>query len=492
MNFLSNLPFKLILVITAATGMVAATWSATGPTRPAATGSLGYHLRWHATLDAIADSTAVVARHVKVADGKTAGVVLVQSGNNASDCDPSSPVRRSTLYAFEKSTGKLLWKRGTTGKERCTTSAPAASGSWVYASGLDGAVHKYDLATGHQSKQGGWPERFTIQPGVEKQSAPLVISGNYLYVTTSGFDGDAGSYDGHVVTINLTTGHKNVWNSLCSNIRHLISGNPSSPDYCASRQAGMFGRGQAAIEPMNGDVYVVTGNGPWNGKTNWGDSVLGLNPSGSKLVDAYTPTNQAYLNTQDLDLGSTGPAILPPVTSDGRTWHLMTQGGKGPATSGNGPTVIRLLRRGRMGSHAGPGSLGGDVQDISSPGGCEVLTKAGVWQDPWGHVDIIYGNDCGVAAYRLVTGKHIRPRLRVLWTQGSGSTSPVVGGNVVYIARDGVIDAYDPGTGRLLWSSTQSGAGGTIGDVHWQYPAVSGDWLFMTDQNDEVYAYKRK
>ena len=62
--------------------------------------------------------------------------------------------------------------------------------------------------------------------------------------------------------------------------------------------------------PATGNLLVATGNAPWNGSTNWGDSVLVLSPDASRLVGHWTPDNQAELNASDLDLGSTAPALL--------------------------------------------------------------------------------------------------------------------------------------------------------------------------------------
>ena len=55
----------------------------------------------------------------------------------------------------------------------------------------------------------------------------------------------------------------------------------------------------------------ATGNGPFNGSTDWGDSVLELSRGSGRLVGSYTPTNQAALEAGAVDLGSTSPAILP-------------------------------------------------------------------------------------------------------------------------------------------------------------------------------------
>src|SRR5581483_12248473 len=83
-------------------------------------------------------------------------------------------------------------------------------------------------------------------------------------------------------------------------------------------------RNAAVIEPGSGRILFATGNGPFNGSTNWGDSVLELRPDGKQLVHSRTPTNQAQLNSSDTDLGSTSPAVLP--SYQGR--RLAVQGGK--------------------------------------------------------------------------------------------------------------------------------------------------------------------
>src|ERR1019366_285247 len=97
-----------------------------------------------------------------------------------------------------------------------TTAAAAVWENWVFSPGLDGKIHRYSLATGAEYRKDGWPKKFTRRPYVEKASANLVVSANYLYLATSGFIGDAGYYEGHVATIDLLTNHETVWNSLCS------------------------------------------------------------------------------------------------------------------------------------------------------------------------------------------------------------------------------------------------------------------------------------
>jgi outer membrane protein assembly factor BamB len=461
-------------------------WSSSGATiRPA------YRLAWTARLSANADSAPVVAAGVTLPSGEKTDVAVVLAGNNRYDCSPGKPVSRAVTYAFDAATGRRLWQQATTGPARCTTAAPAIAGGYVYAPGLDGFVHKYSVVSGQETLGTGWPERFTRMPAVEKESANLVVAGHWLYATTSGFIGDAGHYEGHLVAIDLTSGQQTVWNSLCSRIHVLLSARRRDPAYCPYTQSGMFGRGQAAIDRVNGDVYVATGNGPWNGRTSWGDSVLKLSPNGRRLVDAFTPSNQEFLRVHDLDLGSSGPAILPTVQAVGSVYHLLVQGGKGGARSRRGPAVLWLVNRDRMGSAAGPGSLGGQLQTIRAPGGCGVFAAPAVRTDAQGGVWVFYATNCGLSGYRLITGGSRAPHLVATWRVSTYHfTTPVVDGSNLVLARPHAVDILQASTGRRIWSTDQNGSGGSIGDIHWEYPAVSGTLLLMTDESRGLYAYR--
>lgn len=449
---------------------------------PAVTGITGHRL-WVRTIQPNADSSPAYLPHVSLPRNRRGAAVYVLAANNGSNCDPGNPVRRATIYAFEASNGRVLWSRSTSGLSRCTTAGPTAdpSGTWVYAVGLDGKVHRYASGTGRESGH-GWPITYTLIPDVEKVASTPVAANGYLYVATSGFIGDAGHYEGHLVVINLKTARTVVFNSLCSNIRQLLSGDSGRANYCPDVRSGMFGRGEAAVDPRTHDVIVSTGNGPWNGHTNWGDSVIKLDPSGRRLLDTYTPADQAYLDQSDLDLGSTGPAILPPVRARGRTYHLLVQGGKGAACASCGAAVLRLLNRDHLSGYPGIGHVGGDLQTIPEPGGCEVLTAPAVWHDPTHGIWVIYANDCGVAGYRLVI-QGGKPRLAREWTLSHGGTTPIISGGVVWIARSGEVAAYHPYNGTKLWQTTD------IGQLHWEYPLVAGHRLFITDESGHLSAY---
>jgi outer membrane protein assembly factor BamB len=431
---------------------------------------------WQRGISAIADSAPAALSY------RGRQYLYVLAGNNGSNCNPGAPVRRATLYAFNAVNGKRLWSRSTSGPSRCTTAGPAVDHALhrVYAPGLDGRLHAYGAVSGKEITGHGWPFRITLMPDVEKMSATPTVHGRYVYVTTSGFIGDQGHYEGHLVTIDTKKGVSHVFNSLCSNVTALLEPASGASSSCPFVQSGLFGRGQGAVDPVNGAVYVVSGNGPWNGRTNWGDSILKLNPAGTRLLDSYTPTDQAYLGSTDEDLGSTGPALLPSLKVGGTTYHLLVQGGKGPASPGDNGAALRLLNRDNLSGKRAPGQLGGDLADATAPGGSEVLTAPAVWSHngtPW----VFYANDSGVAAYR-VTHAGGSWHLEVAWRQGTGGTTPILHKGVLYVLHNGGITAYDGASGAVRWS-------GAFGPVHWQYPLVANGRLFATDNNGHLTAY---
>ena len=85
-------------------------------------------------------------------------------------------------------------------------------------------------------------------------------------------------------------------------------------------EGSIWQSGQAPAVDNEGNVYVVTGNGSWDGVRNFSESFLKLTPH-LKLLDWFTPTNHFELDKRDEDLNSSG-AILIPGT------HLVVGGGK--------------------------------------------------------------------------------------------------------------------------------------------------------------------
>jgi outer membrane protein assembly factor BamB len=85
-------------------------------------------------------------------------------------------------------------------------------------------------------------------------------------------------------------------------------------------EASIWQSGQGPAIDDEGNVYVVTGNGSWDGVHNFSESFLKLSPL-LKLLDWFTPTNHLTLDEQDNDLNSSGATLIPGT-------HLVLGGGK--------------------------------------------------------------------------------------------------------------------------------------------------------------------
>jgi outer membrane protein assembly factor BamB len=408
------------------------------------------------SLPGTVDASPIQLHDLRV-DGRTRDVIVVTT-------------TYGRTLALDASTGKILWQftpsdiASYQGSAQITTATPIADPDrrYVYAASPNGYIHKLSLSTGRQVFSADWPVQVVLAPATEKIASALNIDGGDLVVATGGYIGDQPPYDGHVVLIDRASGRvTHVWNSICSNIHHLIQ--PATCRFATLvGDNAIWGRSGAVIEPGTGNILVATGNGAFNGTTNWGDSVLELSPT-LTLLHNWTPTNEVHLDDNDLDLGSTSPALLGDVNGQ----PLAVQGGKAG--------VLSLLDLDRLdGTTGGPSArLGGELQDISSPGGPEVLTTPAVWHDgaqTW----MFVGDDSNTAAYTL-SDSGGRPRLVVAWQNGNAGTSPILAGGLLYVYDpSGSLKVYEPTTGKLL-DSLPAASG------HWNSPIVLGGRIVLPE-----------
>jgi hypothetical protein len=348
---------------------------------------------------------------------------------------------------------------------------------FVYAYGLDGALHRYNPVTGQEMKGNGWPATITLMTQTEKQGSALNLANGHVFVTTGGYIGDEPPYQGHVVTIDEATGDEQIFNSLCSNLTRLLRAGD-----CAGQMSGIWSRGGAVIDPVDGDIWVDTGNGPFDadhGGDNYGDSILRLSPDGATLIDSYTPLNYQELADSDADLGSSAPALLPRIPQS-VTPLLLVQGGK--------DGQLRLINRQDMSGQGGPGHLGGELQTLDL--GCGLYTQPAVWTNPAdGQVWVYVTSGCGMRAYHVQTDADGVTRLAQAWRTGDTLTSPVFAGGMLFAAGSGALRVYDPTTGQTLWTSEQASANGSIGAIHWESPIVVDGAVYITDENATIICY---
>jgi PQQ-like domain len=358
--------------------------------------------------------------------------------------------------------GRILWTYtppgigGWEGSAQITNASPAADpdGAHVYAASPDGVVHKLSLADGSEVTAGAWPVTITRDPTHEKLGTALNVSGKLVLATTGGYIGDAPPYQGHVVSIDRGSGAiVHVWNALCSDRHELID-----PGTCENSDAAIWARAGAVVEPGTRRILVATGNAPYDGRTAWGDSVLRLSPGAGELVGSWTPPNQEELNSGDVDLGSTAPALVR--GQDGRLYGV--QGGK--------DGLMRLIDIDRMQV----------VQTLPDPGSTLMFTAPAVQGR-----NVFVATGGGTAAYRL-TGSGT-PRLLKLWATDTPGTSPVLAGGLLYVydPTGGGINVYRPGSPSPV-TTLPAGTG------HWQSPIAIGGCVLNGEGNANDHATSGK
>ena len=406
-------------------------------------------------LSGVADSSAVELHGVSV-DGRLRDVIFITT-------------TYGRTLAIDPATATVLWQftprdiGSYVGSAQITTATPIIdpNRAYLYAASPDGRIHKLHVANGAEVRSGRWPVRITFDATREKIGTALNVGGPWVIATTWGYDGDAPTYEGHVVVIDRDSGQiAGVWNAECSNRHHLLDPPSSCRADTTFGGSAIWARAAAVVEP-SGRLLVATGNGPFNGSTNWGDSVLELSPDAGRLLHNWTPRDQAQLNKNDTDLGSSAPALLPDI--DG--YRLAVQGGK--------DGMLHLLNLNRLdGAKRGAGPrLGGAVENLSSPGGDQVFTAPAVWSRD-GRAYVFVADASGTAAYVLHIGRHVR--LLTLWQNSTSGTSPVVAGGLLYVYDDqrGRLDIYGPRSGRLLRSLPAAPG-------HWSSPIVIGGRIIL-------------
>ena len=356
--------------------------------------------------------------------------------------------------ALDAVTGRVLWRftppsySHLVGSSQITNATPALSTdrTAVYAAAPDGRIRKLRLSDGHVL----WTTRITLDPTHEKITSSLNVDRGHVIATTGGYIGDAPPYQGHVVTMSESRGRvAHVWNSLCSNRHTLIV-----PRTCKSSDSAIWSRNGAAVDPDNGTLVVATGNAPFDGKNDWGDSVLVLSSDAARLLRHWTPADHEHLNTADLDLGSTSLAFL----------------GGGLAVQGGKDGKLRLLDLHRL---PGPGPrTGGELQTLPVPGSVGMFSEPAVWKAKW----VFLATDAGTEALLLRGG-----RLHPMWSNRNDGTSPVVVGNLLYVAGNGAVRVYVPTSGRQVATLA-------TGTVHWQSPIVADGRVAIAEGNANDHA----
>jgi hypothetical protein len=241
-----------------------------------------------------------------------------------------------SIYAFDADNsgdGSPLWKVSllaagevpivSTGSVRPyigITSTPAidASSNTMYVVSAQDAsgtrtfrLHALDLTTGAE-KLGGPVTISATVPGTSSEAVNGVIT-----LTTSCLQRAALLLANNSVFIGFGSCHSGwflAYNAQTLTQTGVFNMSPNMDGFGAFGSAGgvwMGGGGPAADSA--GNIYITTGNGPYDGVSSFGDSVMKFDPQ-LHLLDHFTPFDYAFLGCKDTDLAAGGLLLIPGTT----------------------------------------------------------------------------------------------------------------------------------------------------------------------------------
>jgi outer membrane protein assembly factor BamB len=320
-----------------------------------------------------------------------------------------------SIYALDAATGKVVWRTqvgtpvpladlpcgdidplGITG-----TPVYDAANGLVYAvaesSGYHHVLLGVSVANGTVEVQRDIPTP-DGQPRYDQQRPGLAIEDGRVYVAFGGLYGDCGPYRGSVVGVPISGG-----GPLLS---YLVP---------TAREGAVWGTAGPVIGP-DGTLYVSVGNGSTSSTSFDGtDSVTALSPA-LRQVGIFAPSSWYHDSQNDLDLGSTQPALLA-------SGMLLALGKSGTAyllsAAHLGGVGGQVAQRGVCPAYGAAAVAGSTVYEPCEQGGMAAISTAG-------------------------------DQIQVLWRGPSSAWgSPVVGGGAVWVTdwSAGTLYALDPATG---------------------------------------------
>jgi hypothetical protein len=404
---------------------------------------------------------AMVRQQVTIPGTVDASVIYlsdVKVGGAAHDVFFLTTAYGKTL-AINANTGAMLWTYtpanydSWAGSAQITTATPVGDPNrdFIYAASPDGNIQKLAVSDGHVV----WSTAITTRPQSEKLASPLNYFSGHIIATTGGYVGDAPPYLGHVAILDATSGQLlHVWNSLCSDQTVIIA-----PTDCPQSGSAIWGRGGAVIDSATGDIYVATGNGLWDGNTNWGDAVIRLDSTATHILGNYTPANTGNLDSTDQDLGSTSPVLL----------------GGGYIAQGGKDGKIRIITV--AGTAGATAHVGGEAQVTGTPNAISLFSSPAVYHTTGG--TLFFAADLqSTAAWTFSNGT-----LTLLWHNSNVGTSPVIAGGLLFIYDQGGhgVRVYDPASGSQI-TTLPAGVG------HWNSPIVADGRIAVPEGSSNDHA----
>ena len=296
----------------------------------------------------------------------------------------------------------------------------------------------------------------TFDPLKEANRPGLLLENNHVVIAWASHC-DNGPYQGWVMAYSASTlAQEAVFNTELNTTK--------------GNDGGIWMSGDGIAADGVGNLYFATGNGHYDGSTDFGDSIVKLTgPTNGRfsVADWFTPFNQSTLNGGDTDLGSGGVLLLPDLPAGSVHRQMLVQMGK--------EGKIYLIDRNNMGTFCSTctSSDTNIVQEI--PG-----ASTGIWGSPafwnntvfWGG-GVQSGNSDHVKAWSFNENN-----------SGLLSNSPVSETSRSFSFSTGtpVISANQNSNG-ILWITDNSSFGSVCCQILYAFDASNlGQMLYRSNQ----------
>ncbi len=324
----------------------------------------------------------------------------------------------------------------------------------------------------------------TFDPDHHWQRTSLAVAGSSVYMAMAGFG--------------FTPWHGWIFGYDISTLQQTGA-------YCDTANGvvgGIWQAGRAPTVDANGALYFETGDGDFDGVTDFGDAILKLSTSGTlQLADWFTPDNWSVLDQNDWDLGSSSPTLIAGanrlvVGSKAGTLYVLDTTNLGHIAAGNSQIVQSF--------QATPGC------SSNQPDSCATIHGQAFWNSSTPMLYIWAWRDV-LKAYPFVAGQldtahrtsgtlignypgGLLAGSSAGSTPGSGivwAVTPDLSNSLFLSASAGTLRAFDASdVTHELWNSGQSGARDTLGNfAKFVSPVVANGRVYVATFSNQLVVY---
>ena len=318
----------------------------------------------------------------------------------------------------------------------------------------------------------------TFDPKMHMQRSSLLLANGNVYIGFGSF-ADTDPYHGWVMGYNAATlAQIGVYNT--------------SPD---AGEAAIWMSGQGLPADSSGNVYFMVANGSetaMGGGMSFGNSFLKLSGSNLSLLDWFMPFNAQSLSDADLDVGSSGPILMPGT-------NLIVGGGK--------EGVLYLIDTTHMGHFLSSGNT--QIVQSFQASNDEIFNTPIFWSN--GSLLYLWPQNEGLKAFAFSNGlfnttpvaqnTSITPAqpggTLSLSANGNQSGTALVwathstGGSAETVAQPGELHAYDAtNVAQELWNSLQNPARDDTG-LYGKFnpPTIAQGKLYLGSFSEQLDVY---